>query len=1014
MRYAGSDSGWAIFIEAQRLPANRYPESEFPDATSRLVDAERRAQFESEPDQESLRGNASPANGAHFESRYFLTLLWLPPADDAARAESWLYEGVSREDANWRAALGGFIDRTDRVLALIEGFMPEADWLDDPETLTYLHSCVSTRRQRVRVPEIPMHLDAILVDQDVTGGLEPRLGRAHLRTLTIMGFPSQTWPGLLDDLNRLAFPYRWSTRAICLDKTDAAKVLTRIRRQWFAKRKSIMAILKEVMTNETSALMDSDAANKAIDADLALQELGSDLVGQAYVTATITVWDENPRVAEDRLRLVEKTIQGRDFTCIRETVNAIEAWLGSLPGHVYANIRQMPVSTLNLAHMMPFSAVWAGPGRDEHFEAPPLFFARTEGSTPFRFSLHVGDVGHTLVVGPTGAGKSVLLALMALQFRRYAGAQIFAFDFGGSIRAAALAMGGDWHDLGGALADDVAEPVALQPLARIDDAGERAWAAEWVATLLAHETVTVTPELKEHLWSALTSLASAPIAERTLTGLSVLLQSNALKQALQPYTVGGPWGRLLDAESERLGEADVQAFETEGLIGAGAAPAVLSYLFHRIEDRFDGRPTLLIVDEGWLALDDRGFAGQLREWLKTLRKKNASVIFATQSLADIDGSTIASAIIESCPTRLFLPNERAFEPQIASIYRRFGLNDRQIEILSRATPKRDYYCQSRRGNRLFELGLSEVALAFTATSSKTDQADYRADYTPHTEVADLRLHGCETRGSIGRLPMLSRRRLSMTTHRASHSRLRKAVLAGTALALIVLAAPAQAQLFGGIVFDPSNYAQNLLTAARELQQVNNEIQSLQNQATSLTNQARNLADLPYSSLSQIDQSITQTTSLLSQAQRISYDVNAIDQAFGQTYPINYTGSTSSQQLLTDAQTRWQNALAGFQDAMRVQASVVQNLNSTHTQIDALVNASQSATGALQAAQSGNQLIALQTKQLADLTAVMAAIARAQSLDGARAIESQEQAQTETTRFLNYGAGYQPGSAEMFH
>ena len=165
----------------------------------------------------------------------------------------------------------------------------------------------------------------------------------------------------------------------------------------------------------------------------------------------------------------------------------------------------------------------------------------------------------------------------------------------------------------------------------------------------------------------------------------------------------------------------MQAFETEGLIGAGAAPAVLSYLFHRIEDRFDGRPTLLIVDEGWLALDDPGFAGQLREWLKTLRKKNASVIFATQSLADIDGSAIAPAIIESCPTRILLPNERALEPQIAAIYRRFGLNDRQIEILSRATPKREYYCQSRRGNRLFELGLSEVALAFTAASSKTDQ-----------------------------------------------------------------------------------------------------------------------------------------------------------------------------------------------------------------------------------------------------------------------------------------------------
>lgn len=702
-------SGWAAFVEAQRYPASKYPEGYFSDVASALVDVERRAEFEQE--------------GAHYESCYFLTFLYLPPPEDTTRAERFLYEGRDRSgDSDAREVQRGFVDRTERVLGLVEGFMPELRWLDDEETLTYLHSTVSTKRQRVRVPEIPMYLDAVLADQPLIGGLEPMLGNSHLRVLTIVGFPTATTPGILDELNRLAFAYRWSTRAIMLDKGDATRLLTKIRRQWFAKRKSVAAILKEVMTNEASTLLDTDAHNKAMDADAALQELGSDAIGQAFVTTTVTVWDDNISVADEKLRLVEKVIQGRDFTCMVESVNAVEAWLGSLPGHAYANVRQPPISTLNLAHMIPLSAVWAGPARDEHLGAPALFFARTEGATPFRFSLHVGDVGHTLVVGPTGAGKSVLLALMALQFRRYPGNQVFAFDFGGSIRAAALAMGGDWHDLGGALSDDAAEPVALQPLALIDDAAERGWAAEWLANILAHETISITPEAKEHLWSALSSLASAPVAERTLTGLSVLLQSQTLKCALQPYCLGGPYGRLLDAEAERLGEAEVQAFETEGLIGTGAAPAVLAYLFHRIESRLDGRPTLLIVDEGWLALDNQGFAGQLREWLKTLRKKNASVIFATQSLSDIDGSAIAPAIIESCPTRLFLPNERAIEPQITAIYRRFGLNDRQIEILACATPKRDYYCQSRRGNRLFELGLGDVALAFTAASAKSDQA----------------------------------------------------------------------------------------------------------------------------------------------------------------------------------------------------------------------------------------------------------------------------------------------------
>jgi type IV secretion/conjugal transfer VirB4 family ATPase len=713
------DSGWAIFVEAQRVPTHTYPRSGFPDAVSALVDRERAEQFAEE--------------GAHFESRYYLTFLWMPPAEDTAKAEAWLFEGKSRTGADPWELVRGFTDRTDRLLNLVEGFMPEAAWLDDPETLTYLHSTVSTKVQKVRVPETPMHLDVLLADEPLAGGLEPRLGSQHLRTLSVIGFPTATFPGILDDLNRLAFPYRWVTRAVMMDKTDAAKLLTKIRRQWFAKRKSIAAIVKEVMTNEASVLVDSDAANKAADADLALQELGADGVGQAYVTATITVFDEDPGLASEKLRQVEKVIQGRDFTAILESINAIEAWLGSLPGHVYANVRQPPISTLNLAHMIPLSAVWAGPERDEHFDAPPLLFARTEGSTPFRLSLHVGDVGHTLIVGPTGAGKSVLLALMALQFRRYPASQVFAFDFGGSIRAAAIGMGGDWQDLGGALADDAADPVALQPLAGIDDAGERAWAAEWLAAILAKEGVAVDPPAKEHLWSALTSLASAPPSERTLTGLTVLLQSQALKQALAPYCLGGPYGRLLDAEAERLGASNVQAFETEGL-AAGAAPAVLSYLFHRIEGRLDGSPTLIIIDEGWLVLDSPQFAAQLREWLKTLRKKNASVIFATQSLADIETSSIAPAIIESCPTRVFLPNERALEPQIIAVYRRFGLNDRQIEILSRATPKRDYYCQSRRGNRLFDLGLGEVALAFAAASSKTDQ-------TPIAEL--MATHGRE-------------------------------------------------------------------------------------------------------------------------------------------------------------------------------------------------------------------------------------------------------------------------------
>lgn len=149
---------------------------------------------------------------------------------------------------------------------------------------------------------------------------------------------------------------------------------------------------------------------------------------------------------------------------------------------------------------------------------------------------------------------------------------------------------------------------------------------------------------------------------------------------------------------------------------------VLTYLFHRLEARFTGRPTLLILDEAWVYLDNPAFAARIREWLKVLRKKNVAVVFATQSLADIANSSIAPAIIESCPQRLFLPNDRAMEPQSRNFYEQFGLNERQIELVSRAVPKRHYYLQSRRGNRLFELGLGPIAMALCASSSPADQS----------------------------------------------------------------------------------------------------------------------------------------------------------------------------------------------------------------------------------------------------------------------------------------------------
>jgi P-type conjugative transfer protein TrbJ len=243
------------------------------------------------------------------------------------------------------------------------------------------------------------------------------------------------------------------------------------------------------------------------------------------------------------------------------------------------------------------------------------------------------------------------------------------------------------------------------------------------------------------------------------------------------------------------------------------------------------------------------------------------------------------------------------------------------------------------------------------------------------------------------------------------NRIRSLMAAGAVvLTLSFVAFPSLAQV---VVFDPNNYAQNVLTAARALQQINNQITSLQNQAQMLINQARNLATLPYSSLQQLQQSIQRTQQLLNQAQRIAYDIQQIDHAFSTTYAPASVGVTD-QALASNAQARWQTSVAALQDALRVQAGVVGNLDTNRVQMSALVTTSQSAAGALQTAQAGNQLIALQAQQLADLTATVAAQGRAQSLEAAQRTSAQDQGREQLRRFLTPGPGYQPTAFRMFH
>lgn len=690
----------------------------FPNPIAQRIEEERRQAL-----------NTTPA----FESTQYITFTYLPPADRVRRATDMLMSDPTRSNARgesyYREQLENFSRQVDQIVSILDGFMREVRRLTDHEMLSYLHDCISERRLRVLMPDPPCYLDEFLTDSPLVGGLSPRIGRHFLKVVSIRAYINKTLPCLLHDLDELPVEFRWVARYLPMNKDEAEAELNRRRRHWFARRKGIVTLLKEFITKTESELTDTDSLNKSQDVTDALEALGADCCSFGHFTLTITTWDQDERAAEQKAQSIQRICDGVGLVSRIEDFNAVQAWLGSLPGHAYADLRRPILSSLNLCDLIPASSVWPGDSWNTHLDAPPLAVVHTVGSTPFRLNLHDGDVGHTLILGPTGSGKSTLLNFVAEQCLRYEGTQVYFFDKGKSCLPMTLAMGGDFYDLA---AD--AHTVSFQPLATLDREGELGWAQGWLLDMLHREGVDISPSLKQELWSALANLATMPVQHRTLTTLLELLQNETMCQALKSYTLDGPHGHLLDADHDALRDGDWQAFEMEALMHSPAMVPVLTYLFHRLEQRFATlftdpvtgatrpRPTFLFLDEAWLFLADSLFAAKIREWLKTLRKKNVAVIFATQSLADVVDSSIATAIIESCPTRIFLPNAAALEQNTRALYRSFGLNDRQIAILHSATLKRDYYFQSPAGNRLFQLGLGPASLALCGGGSPSVQS----------------------------------------------------------------------------------------------------------------------------------------------------------------------------------------------------------------------------------------------------------------------------------------------------
>ena len=710
-------SGWMIQCDAIRSRAPGYPEQgAFPDAVTRVIDDERRQQFMQE--------------GAHYESDYFLTLTYLPPLEAEERVKGWMFDGHGGEGrprvANqvlerFHAHMDVFenvfgqlfqVQRLGRTRS--EDSLGGAQMHDN--LLRYLRRCISGQDHPFALTEFPCFLNDLLACDDFAGGIEPRIGSRHISVIAIDAFPKLSTPGILRELDSLPIEYRWNTRAILIDSAEARSLLDMHRKKW---RSKIRGWKDQIFRTHTGAI-DIHAQEMAADAEAAMAVAAAGDVQFAQYSANVVCLDDNREHLYESTRALMRTIQNLGFSCRIETINAVEAWRGSLPGDGYSNVRRVLLHTLNLADLLPITSVWAGlrenPSALMPRHSPPLVFAATSGATPFRINLHVSDLGHALVVGPSGAGKSTALGLIAAQWFRYPRAQVFAFDRGYSIWMLTRAVGGEFYDLAGPKTE-----LALCPLRDIDLDSDLPWAVGWIEVLCELNGLKFGPRHRNAVAEAMIRLRLSPT--RTLTELSAEVQDTEIRDALQHFTVMGPMGQLLDADHDMLGAGRFLSFETENLMQLDdkAVIPVLLYLFRRIEQRLDGRPTLVLLDEAWSYVRHELFRARLRDWLKTMRRKNAAVVMATQQISDIANSDIADVVLENCPTKILLPNAEAKNPGSREFYQRVGLNERELEILQVSIPKQHYYVVSPLGRRLVDLGVGKVALAWVGVNGREER-----------------------------------------------------------------------------------------------------------------------------------------------------------------------------------------------------------------------------------------------------------------------------------------------------
>ena len=582
--------------------------------------------------------------------------------------------------------------------------------------LSFLDTCITGKHRKVAAISPGRILDAYLAKADFIGGLEPIVGESHIKVSSFDGFPHQIRSMILHVLNTLQIEFRYHLRFVKLDKRQADKRLKGIRRSWSSKAIGVTGVIKQSLGLEVK--LNEAAQIRKVETDDAIIENEDGGLSYGLLTGVFVLHDEDRSALIFKAQQLKAAIEHYGFLMRDERVNAVDAYLGSFPGHGDNDQRFYPMDSLSWAMMMPLSSVYAGEDKcpNPMYPAPKpvLSYAKTDHCNVYRFNNFVDDVGHTLIIGPTGDGKTTLLEHLLSQHRKYKDAQQIFLGKDRCAKIAILAHGGAYFDFA---EDQFSAQLNLAPLIDLDKAYDFELAKDWLVACFEINKVTMKAEEMAEINAALQRLKSLPRANRQLKNLS--FQHKTLRQGW--HTINqGLFAEVLGGADNNL-DCDCIGFdigEVLSIKSESAIPILLAILSILTRKFSSCQPTLLFLDEAWLMLDNDVFIAKLKDWLKTLRKFNVSVIFSSQSLSDVFDSTIAAVLMEPCMTKIFLPNDQALSDEIADKYKKLGLNHAEIGLIAKASPKREYYIVQPKGRRLVDFDMGEIALALLGVNPK--------------------------------------------------------------------------------------------------------------------------------------------------------------------------------------------------------------------------------------------------------------------------------------------------------